>query len=248
MFLKFTNAQDWEKKRDRTTEEEFWKLTSGCKKWLLAVLEAGREWISIRNPVDSGQRVLKVCRKLELPVTQKARLCVNWKSKALMSLKPGQYVHPSRSSKGNGSLPAGNHVFTLLTKQKRQRGRTTWLRLSTDRKLIILSPHTALFSWAPSKAPSISKLEQAIGRILAGETDQPKRIPNNFPSRFWQHEDPVRMGSSCSEAQSLQGLCIHGGTEGLKVTAVLRRKINQILIKEARTSKNKAKEWKKIES
>lgn len=216
MFLKFTNAQrprEEERQNHRRENSGSWQADAE----MITSCAGSRKGVDIyQESCWFWAESLGKSRKLELPVTQRARLCVNWKSKALMSLKPGQYVHPSRSSKGNGSLPAGNHVFTLLTKQKRQRGRTTWLRLSTDRKLIILSPHTALFSWAPSKAPSISKLEQAIGRILAGETDQPKRIPNNFPSRFWQHEDPVRMGSSCSEAQSLQGLCIHGEQRVLK--------------------------------
>ena len=51
--------KDQGKKRDRTTGERILEADKRMQKRLLAVLEAGREWISIRNPVDSGQRVLE---------------------------------------------------------------------------------------------------------------------------------------------------------------------------------------------
>ena len=51
--------KDQEKKRDRTTGERILEADKRMQKRLLAVLEAGRAWISIRNPVDSGQRVLE---------------------------------------------------------------------------------------------------------------------------------------------------------------------------------------------
>ena len=193
-------------------------------------------------------------RKLELPVTQRARLCVNWKSKALTSLKPGQYVHSSRSPKGTSSLPAGKHMFTVLTKQKRQWGRTTWLRLSSDRKPIILSAYTTLLSSAPSKAERISSPHlspianwnrQGSWRILSGETDQPKRIPTNFPSRSWNMR-PCPHGLLIQWSPEPLRSVHAGGTEGLITTAVLRRKTDQALIKEARASKNRSQRNERI--
>lgn len=192
-------------------------------------------------------------RKLELPVTQRARLRVNWKSKALTSLKPGQYVHSSRSPKGTSSLPAGKHVFTVLTKQKRQRGRTTWLRLSSDRKPIILNAHTALLSSAPSKAERISSPHLSPianwNRQLEGSSLEKPTSPREYPLASHRGSDNMR---PCPHGLLMQwspepSRSVHaGGTEGLITTAALRRKSDQTLIKEARASKNRSQRNERI--
>lgn len=193
MFLKFTNAQrprEEERQNHRRENSGSWQADAE----MITSCAGSRKGVDIyQESCWFWAESLGKSRKLELPVTQRARPCVNWKSKALMSLKPGQYVHPSRSSKGNGLLPAGNHVFTLLTKQKRQRGRTTWLRLSTDRKLIILSPHTALFSWAPSKAPSISGPHL---RQLAESSLEKLTSLREYPITSHQGSDSMRTPSA----------------------------------------------------
>ena len=57
-------------------------------------------------------------QKLEVPGTQKARLHVKWKPKALMSLKRGQYAHPSTSTKGTPLTPGREPSVHPLDKAK----------------------------------------------------------------------------------------------------------------------------------
>lgn len=111
-------------KRDTAADVTILEGGKCMQGWLPAAPEEGRGWVATRTPVDSGHRILGRVRNWTRQGLRKGGTCeLEVKSTDVFKMWAICPV-PACPPKGTCSLPAGDHVFIVWTKQKRQRGQS----------------------------------------------------------------------------------------------------------------------------